>query len=86
MLLDWAWVEDYPYSTLYGKLKRAPLLIPICPDLTLNSDPIGTLNWLNTTPTPEKLEGVRFGLKHAYFKAKNDRILNRPLILENDTL
>lgn len=79
-------VEHYPFSTLHGKLKLSKLLIPICEDTTLQSDQIGTLNWLNTEPCPDKLEGVRFGLKHQYFKSKHHRGSNRPLILESDTL
>ena len=37
----------------------------------------------------EKKKAVKVSIKELYkkyFKAKNDRILNRPLILENDTL
>ncbi len=79
-------VEEYPYSTLHGKLKLSKLQIPTCEDTTLLSDPYGVLNWLNTTPNPEKLEAVRFGMKHPYFKSKKDRILNKPLISENDIL
>lgn len=79
-------VEEYPYSSLSGKLKRTPVSIPLCEDTTLSMDPVGTLSWLNTAPSPERLEGFRFGLKHQYFRSKKNRINNRPLITENDIL
>lgn len=79
-------VEGYPYSSLHGKLKLSHLRFPICEDSTLNSDVVGTLQWLNTPPSPERLEGFRFGLKHQFFKSKKDRLTNRPLISENDIL
>jgi len=79
-------VEHYPFSTLHGKLKLSKLLIPVCGDDTLISDTVGTLKWLNTAPPPDRLEGVRFGLKHQYFQSKKDKVSNRPLISEYDTL
>jgi REP element-mobilizing transposase RayT len=79
-------VQDYPYSTLHGKLALSKLLIPVCEDTTLTFDPVGTLSWLNTKPDSNKAEGFRFGTKHQYFKSKKDRILNRPLLTEHDLL
>lgn len=79
-------VEDYPYSTLHGKLKSSELTIPLCYDTTLYSDISGVLKWLNTEPEPKKLEGVRYGLKRQYFKSKNDTNDNKPLIGIDDIL
>ncbi|MBX2986948.1 MAG: transposase [Bdellovibrionaceae bacterium] len=79
-------VEDYPYSTLSGKLKHSPLLIPVVEDFTLMAHPPSTIEWLNTAPSPEKLEGVRFGLKHQYFKSKKDRVTKKLLIRDGDIL
>lgn len=79
-------VEDYPFSTLSGKIKRSLLKIPICEDTNLISDPAGTLRWLNTAPDAKKIEGFRFGLRHQFFISKKDRITNRPLVTEYDIL
>jgi REP element-mobilizing transposase RayT len=79
-------VEEYPYSSLHGKLQLSNLKFPVCEDTTLKSDPAGTLKWLNTAPTPEKIEGVRFGLKHQFFKSKKNRTDNKIIISENDLL
>jgi putative transposase len=81
-----ALVEEYPYSTLHGKLKLSRPTIPVCDDTTLISDLRGTLEWLNTAPSLQKLEGVRFGLKHQFFKSKKIRNDNKPMISENDVL
>lgn len=78
-------VEEYPYTSLRWKLSLAKALVPLVEDSHLLSDPRGTLEWLNTAPDPEKLEGVRFGLKHQFFKSKKNKA-NEPLITENDIL
>lgn len=79
-------VEDYPYSTLPAVMKLAVPTIPLCDDLTYLANPAGTLAWLNTEPEPQKLEGVRFGLRHQYFKSKKDNLTHRALIADYDTL
>ncbi|MGZ3773507.1 MAG: transposase [Pseudobdellovibrionaceae bacterium] len=78
--------EEYPYSTLHGLTKKSKLLLPLCEDITFNSDPSGTLKWLNTTPDPIKLEGVRYGLKRQFFSSKKDEIYHLPLISDLDVL
>jgi REP element-mobilizing transposase RayT len=79
-------VEDYLYSSLRMKLNLSPRKIPLCEDITLFSDRVGTLKWLNTCPDPIKLEGFKAGVKHQYFKSKKNRITNKPILLENDLL
>lgn len=79
-------VEEYPFSTLSGKLSLSKLLVPLCEDTTLKSDPKGTLEWLNTAPSLEREEAIRFGMKHQYFKSKKDRITNKPIFSEDDIL
>ncbi|MEQ1722682.1 MAG: transposase [Pseudobdellovibrio sp.] len=79
-------VQDYAYSTLCGKLNLSKLLVPICEDITLNFDTVGTLAWLNTAPESNKAEGFRYGTKHQYFKSKKDRMSNRPILTEHDLL
>jgi REP element-mobilizing transposase RayT len=76
-------VEEYPYSTLIGKLKPTRLLVPVCEDTTLKSDVIGTLKWLNTAPEEKYIEAFRIGVKHQYFKSPKIRNLSRPIFDEN---
>ena len=78
--------EEYPYSTLHGKLNLSQLRIPLCEDTTLNSDRIGTLVWLNTATSPEKAEAFRYGVKHQYFNSKKNPLDNRPILSEDDLL
>ena len=79
-------VQDYAYSTLGGKLNLSDLLVPVCEDITLNNDTVGTLAWLNTAPESNKAEGFRYGTKHQYFKSKKDRMSNRQILTEHDLL
>lgn len=79
-------VESYPFSSLQFVLGLAPKPFPMAEDTTYLSDTDGTLSWLNTTPDPEKLEGVRFGLRHPYFKSKKHRNRGGPLIRDNETI
>jgi REP element-mobilizing transposase RayT len=79
-------VQQYPYSTLHGLTRQSDLMIPLCEDSTFISNPKGTLDWLNTPPDLLKLEGVRYGLKHQFFKSKKSTKDNKPLILDTDTL
>ncbi len=63
-------VELYPYSSLQMTLGFTSKKFPLAEDTTYNFDPKGTLDWLNTPPEDRKIEGVRYGLKHQYFKSK----------------
>lgn len=78
--------EDYPYSSLQFTLGLAPKPFPMAEDTTYLSDKCGTLDWLNRTPDKEKLEGVRLGLRHQYFKSKNSRNRSGLLIKDNEIL
>lgn len=79
-------VESYHYSTLPAVMKFAQPTIPLLEDITFNSDPEGTLKWLNEAPAPDKLEAVRCGLRHQYFKSKKDRNLNKPILVDHEIL
>lgn len=79
-------VEFYPYSTLQTVLGFAKPVIPLMEDATYNADPVGTLRWLNESPDLKKLEAVRLGLRHQYFQSKKDRILNKLILKDNETL
>lgn len=79
-------VEDYPFSTLPSVMGQAPMPFSMRPDLTYASDPMGTLNWLNTTPSPERTEAARYAFKRAYFQSKAMRNSNRPILTEDDIL
>ncbi|MGZ3826622.1 MAG: transposase [Bdellovibrio sp.] len=73
-------VEDYQFSTLYGLAKNKEKVFPLLEDTTFHCDPTGTLKWLNTKPDEIKLEGVRYGLKHQFFKSKKNCKDNKPII------
>lgn len=79
-------VEDYPFSTLRGLLDSSELKIPISKDQIFYNNPCITLKWLNTTPHPDKLEAVRYGLKRSYFKPKKSRKDGKPLMAKNELL
>lgn len=79
-------VEDYPYSTLRGKINPPELLIPISNDFLITNDLIETLEWLNTTPSEQMLKAMKLGLKHQYFRSKRQKRTTKPLISENDFL
>tara|TARA_B110001454_G_scaffold219201_1_gene251862 strand:- start:2421 stop:2729 length:309 start_codon:yes stop_codon:yes gene_type:complete len=64
------YAKDYRDSTLRGVLNRSEILFPLADDPTFFSDPNGTIEWLNTLPDPDKLEGFRWGLKHQFFTSK----------------
>ena len=63
-------VEFYPYSTLQSLMGLANVPFPMAEDTTWQSDPEGTLKWLNTEPDKIKLAALRNGLKHPYFKSR----------------
>lgn len=79
-------VESYPYSTLQAVMKLAPQTIPLVADFTYFADPKGTLKWLNETPSAEKLEAVRFGLRHQFFESKKNRSFNKPILGVDEVL
>lgn len=79
-------VEEYPYSTLPMVMGLQPKLIPIEEDLTYNSDPVGTVAWLNQTPDLQKQEAARYGFKRQFFQSKKCRLTNRYILGEYDTL
>lgn len=79
-------VEDYKYSSLNVLLGNSPPILNLMEDITLKSDPVGTLKWLNTAPDPKKLEGVRYALKRQYFTTKKCPITRKPMIDKNDIL
>ncbi|AGH96692.1 transposase [Pseudobdellovibrio exovorus] len=78
--------EEYPYSTLYGLLGQAYLIIPVLEDTTLFSDVEGTLQWLNTTPNSEHWESVRYALKRSYFQPRKNREDGKVTLTLNDLI
>lgn len=81
-----ATVEEYPYSSLSIKLGLNKTNLPLLGDSLLSEDPEGILRWLNTAPDPEKLEAVRWGLRRQFFKSKNSKFYNKPILDSHDTL
>ncbi|MGE3972941.1 MAG: transposase [Bdellovibrionales bacterium] len=79
-----AQVEEYPFSTLHGTLGYTPLYIPLVEDVTLFSDPIGTLNWLNHASKTENSEAMRKALRRKIFSLP--KIDSRAHPLEYDLL
>lgn len=79
-------VEEYPYSTLRGLLNPVEKKIPILEDSTFLEDPVGTLQWLNTSPSTDALEAVKYALKRQYFQSKKMRSSNQLILKENDIL
>ncbi len=79
-------VEDYKYSTFRYIFHKMSLKFKLCEDTTFDFDPVGTLKWLNTEPSPEKAEAVRYGLKRQFFKSKKNRSTRKLILTENDVL
>lgn len=79
-------VEDYPYSSLPMVLGLRPFNFPVVADTLLVEDPEGILKWLNTTPDPEKLEAVKFGLRRQVFAAKKLKKSGLPVISDHERL
>ena len=77
--------ENYKYSTLQGLISPAKQKIKIIEDSTFLTNPEGTLEWINTSPRQELVEGFKFGLKHQFFKSKKTSD-NKPMITEFDIL
>ncbi len=78
--------EGYPYSTLRVVTGLAPSRFPMAEDTTFICDPFGTLNWINTTPDKKRIDAVKFGLKHQYFKSKKCPINKKLVLSANDLL
>ena len=79
-------VEDYEFSTIQFLLSSQTSAFPIIKDEIFSSDPPGIIKWLNMAPDPEKLEGVRYGLKRQYFTSKRNIHNKKLLISEFDTI
>lgn len=79
-------VEDYKFSTLRGLIDCSEKKVPICGDSFYLENPTGVLNWLNTEPSPLKLEAFRNGLRHQYFKSALTPNGKAPLISETELL
>ncbi len=73
-------VESYPYSTLQFLLKKSSAKIPLVYDEIFFADPDGTLEWLNTEPEALLVEGIRYGLKHQFFKSKKGPVARKELV------
>ena len=80
------YVEDYPYSTLQMVIKKQKTIFQLAEDTTYMSDPVGTLKWLNTEPTSQNLEAVRYGLKRQYFISKKYRNTNKYILTQDDLI
>lgn len=78
--------EDYPYSTLHGKLGRRNLLIPVVEDSLLFNDVEGTLNWINRPPLDEHWNWVRTALRKSEFRLARDSSSKKDNPLETNTL
>ncbi len=75
--------EDYPYSTLHGKLGRSYLLIPVIEDSTLfDGDLSNNLNWLNQNQSAQDIDWLRHGLRYKEFRLKKDT--NQRILLSPD--
>ncbi len=68
-------VEDYPFSTLSGKIGITKLLIPVEEDKILFSDPFcsNALQWLNKCPKKQNFKSVKSALKKCVFKLPKNR-------------
>lgn len=60
-------VEEYPYSTLSGKLGSSRLIIPVVEDTLLFDNPFSTLRWLNTDFAAEARIEIREALRKSEF-------------------
>lgn len=79
-------VEEYPFSTLPWVIGRDRKRFHLCEDTTFESDPLGTLTWLNTAPDQKKQEAYRSGIKHQYFKSANNKSSHKPILSSEDRL
>ncbi len=80
------YVEEYPFSSIYGLVNPKKALLKICNDPLFQENKTHTLKWLNTEPDPLKLEAVQHGLRKQFFASKKNNITGWPLISENEHL
>lgn len=79
-------VENYPFSTLQSLVGQSKLKFPLADDELMASDPVGTLQWLNTPPDPRKAKAHRAGTRRPFFRSAKDPGTNRPVLSETDLL
>jgi putative transposase len=79
-------VEDYPFSTLSGKLGLSKIFIPVEEDTLLFSSPFcdRTLGWLNAKPSKENDESIRLALRRRIFELPKVKGALKPNPLETD--
>lgn len=71
-------VEEYPFSTLSGKMGLSPLLIPVAPDdILFDGNLESNIEWLNRLPSEENIVAMRAALRKSDFRLRRD--LNVPL-------
>lgn len=66
-------VEEYPYSTLHGLLGGEQMIVPMAEDLTLFSDLLGTLDWLNREPDLDHWKAFETALTRPTLRFPNAR-------------
>lgn len=79
-------VREYPFSSFRWVTNQEKAKFELCEDFTFSADPDGTMKWLDTAPTQEKWEGVRYGLKRQTFKSKKHLATNRRIVSEYDIM
>lgn len=78
--------EEYPFSTLHGKLGKSHLLVPVEEDTLLFNDVDGILKWLNERPCDEDWKTMRDALRKSKFKLKMIKTTGKPHALETKRL
>ncbi len=73
-------VEAYPFSSLQFVIGKTEPAFPLVLDTLFVSDPNGTLNWLNTSPTPEKVAAFKQGLRFQYFKPFKHKVSRKAIV------
>lgn len=79
-------VEDYPFSTLPWIIGIRAKKFELCEDTIFKNDPIGTLNWLNSSTDPIKGKAFRWGTRYQYFRNQKCRNTRKPILSENDLI
>ena len=75
--------EDYPFSTLGGKLGQCRLIIPVENDFLLFGGNVEqAISWLNRAPASSDEEAVRKALRRTVFELPKDRAKRQPHNLE----
>ncbi len=79
--------EEYPYSTLAGKLGKTPLYIPVLEDnILFGRSPEVAIEWINRNPTEAKNESVKLALRRSTFTLPRDSITKNSNALETEDL